>query len=388
MMSGGQSQQSAPSAYSWGTGPDGKPTIVAAGGGGKPAVTPGAANPRAVAPAGQPPVNPMMPTTPTAQPAGINTGVRGPSPEKSEFQTFAEGNRDYLTNKEGWTDQGAIDRDTSNEWQKRKVELESAKHDTKSKEIDIHSLAEAVANSQDSANNIKGSMGNPVASKVKTEILKKYPKFDFNKSEANATWQKSPQNQKVISQVEGILPRMQALSDQVATLKNADLNLINKAWNSVNKEFGKPEVTNFESNRNAIVQEVGTALSGSSTGSDTRIKLELDNLKSSRGPAQLAGAIHNLNEALLSRLDTQLSVPYPPEVVRGEVSAEDYRKAMRAKYNIGDKIQRPPAQKNVPINAPPASMLQEGMDATIQNPATGSTEVWTLKNGQPVQVQQ
>jgi hypothetical protein len=61
---------------------------------------------------------------------------------------------------------------------------------------------------------------------------------------------------------------------------------------------------------------------------------------------------------------------------------------MRAKYNIGDKIQRPPAQKNVPINAPPASMLQEGMDATIQNPATGSTEVWTLKNGQPVQVQQ
>ena len=154
--------------------------------------------------------------------------------------------------------------------------------------------------------------------------------------------EKSPQNQKIISQVEGILPRMQALEDQVSSLKNADFNLLNRAMNAVNKEFGKPEVTNVESNRNAIVQEVGTALSGSSTGSDLRIKLELENMKASRSPEQIMGAIHNLNEALLSRLDTQLSVPYPIEVVRGEVSPEDYRKSMRTEYTIGGKATQQP----------------------------------------------
>ena len=358
-----QLKQTADGRYVWITPPQtgATPSVPSSSAqpGAQPAATPGGSSvtnaPSAVQPNATPPVKSMIPGVENAppsqpqpavqsnqQPVGmIDTGLRGPASEKSEYQTFAEGRRDTLV-KQGWTDEGAINRDVASEWQKRKVELESSKLDTKSKEIDIPSMAEAVANNQDSANNIRGSMGNPVSSKVKTEVLKKYPKFDFNKSEANATWQKSPQNQKIISQVEGILPRMQALEDQVSSLKNADFNLLNRAMNAVNKEFGKPEVTNFESNRNAIVQEVGTALSGSSTGSDLRIKLELENMKASQSPEQIMGAIHNLNEALLSRLDTQLSVPYPIEVVRGEVSPEDYRKSMRTEYTIGGKATQQP----------------------------------------------
>jgi hypothetical protein len=179
---------------------------------------------------------------------------------------------------------------------------------------------------------IKGSMGNPVATKVKVEVLRKYPKFDFMKSDANYKWQTSPVNQRVISQVEGVLPRVTRLAEQSEQLGNGNWSTANKIINAVNKEFGKPEVTDYEGNLNAIVQEVNTALSGSSTGSDLRVKLELENLRSARSPQQLTGAITNLYEALLSRLDVQLSVPYPIEVVRGEKTALQYREETAKKY--------------------------------------------------------
>lgn len=231
------------------------------------------------------------------------------------------------------TDQEVLDEDLA-----RKQAVEQAKLDVKSKEIDVASLADAVANGQDSTSSIKGSMGNPVATKVKTAVLANHPKFDFAKSDANYKWQVSSVNQRVISQVEGVLPRIQALANQAGALENANFNTINRAWNAVNKEFGRPEVTNFEANRNAIVQEVNTALSGSSTSSDLRVKIELENLKVSRSPQQLMGAINNLNEALLSRLDTQLSIPYPMEVVRGEKTIEQYRAEQREKYSLKNQL--------------------------------------------------
>lgn len=114
--------------------------------------------------------------------------------------------------------------------------------------------------------------------------------------------------------------------------QNADLNTINRIMRQVSIETGKPEYTNFESNRNAIVQEINTALSGSSTGSDMRIKIELENLKGTRSPAQIYGAIVNLREALIARLDVDLSPIYPIEVVRGEKTMEQYKKELYSKY--------------------------------------------------------
>ena len=63
-----------------------------------------------------------------------------------------------------------------------------------------------------------------------------------------------------------------------------------------------------------------------------RIRIELENIQSARSPAQLSGAIHNLREALLSRLDTSLSVPYPMEVVRGEKTLSKYKEELFKKY--------------------------------------------------------
>ena len=202
----------------------------------------------------------------------------------------------------------------------------------KEKGLDIPALADAVANGQDARKAIKGSMGNPVATKVESQVLKEYPKFNFAMSDANYVWQTSPINMRTLNYIEGSIPRISRLTDQVADLKNTNINTINKVMNAVNREFGKPEITNFEANRNSIVLEVSTALSGSSQGSDTRIKLELENLKSARSPQQITGAIKNLNEALLARLDAQTSPLYPLEVVRGEKTQQEWSKELYKKY--------------------------------------------------------
>jgi hypothetical protein len=210
--------------------------------------------------------------------------------------------------------------------------------DLKSKDIDIGSIAASVADGHDARIAIKGSMGNPVASKVESEVLKKYPHFDFTMSDANYKWKQSATNQRTVNFAQGSLPRLTRLDEQLSSLPNADLNTINRIMRAVSVETGKPEYTNFESNRNAIVQEINTALSGSSSTSDARVHIELDNLKSARSPAQIRGAITNLREALLARLDTDLSPIYPIEVVRGEKTMQQYKDEMFKKYrgNYGE----------------------------------------------------
>jgi len=202
----------------------------------------------------------------------------------------------------------------------------------KDKALDVPALAQSVIDGQDAPIAIKGSMGNPLAAKVKTEVLKKNPKFRFDLADANYKWKQSAVNQRTINFAGGALPRLTALDEQLSALPNVDINAINRIMAATSKEFGKPEYTNFESNRNAIVQEVNTALSGSSQASDMRIVIELENLKSARSPAQIRGAISNLREALIARVDVDLSPLYPQEVVKGEKTMEQYKKEMFDKY--------------------------------------------------------
>ncbi len=216
--------------------------------------------------------------------------------------------------------------------QKRKVEAAEATLDIKSKDIDIQSLASAVSEGQDARMAIKGSMGNPVASKVQSEVLKKYPKFNFEMSDANYKWRQSATNQRTINFAGGAQSRVGALAMQLNSIPNTDIPIINKVMRQVSIQTGRPEYTDFESNRNAIVQEINTALSGSATGSDMRIRIELENLMTSRSPRQILGAINNLNEALIARLDVDMSPLYPIEVVQGKISMEDYKKETFKKY--------------------------------------------------------
>jgi len=52
------------------------------------------------------------------------------------------------------------------------------------------------------------------------------------------------------------MQRVAALYEQVNKLDNLSIPAINKVMREVSVNLGKPEYTNFESNRNAIIQEV------------------------------------------------------------------------------------------------------------------------------------
>ena len=246
------------------------------------------------------------------------------------------------------------------DWSPKKIQFEAAKQirkenadaakqriqfgvtlkaDQASKDIDIKSIAQSVYDGNDARMAIKGSMGNPVATKVESEILKEHPKFNFMMSDANYKWKQSATNQRTINFAGGALPRLTMLDSQLNALPNVDLNTINRIMKSVSVETGHPEYTNYESNRNSIAQEINTALSGSSASSDVRVMIELENLKSARSPAQIRGAISNLREALIARLDTDLSPIYPLEVVRGEKTLQQYKDEMFKKYRGNYKAQ-------------------------------------------------
>lgn len=219
-----------------------------------------------------------------------------------------------------------------NEMQERKLAAQKAGTEARSEGINFDLLAQSVADGQDAPMAIKGSMGVPAATRVKSKVLELYPKFRSELADANYKWKQSATNQRTINFVGGSLPRLSALDEQLKALPNVNLNTINKLMAAISKEFGKPEYTNFESNRNAIVQEINTALSGTSQASDLRIKIELENLKSSRSPEQIRGSISNLREALIARMDVDLSPLYPLDVVRGLKTMDEYKKEMFDKY--------------------------------------------------------
>lgn len=246
---------------------------------------------------------------------------------------------------------------------KRKVEIAEAGVTAKGKDINYDAIADSIAEGNDAPMAIKGSMGVPAATIVKSKLLQKYPKFNMAMSDANYKWKQSSTNQRTINFAGGALPRLGALDDQLSALPNTDINTINRVMAAVSKEFGKPEYTNYESNRNAIVQEVNTALSGTSQASDMRIKIELDNLKSARSPQQIRGAISNLREALIARMDVDLSPLYPIEVIRGEKTMEQHKKEMFDKYRGNYGIA---SQKN---GGPKAGDVVKGYRFKGGNPA-------------------
>lgn len=267
---------------------------------------------------------------------------------------------------------------------KQKAEQTKAKEDEQLKNIDLPSLTQAVADGQDAPISIKNTRGANIHAMVKSGVLNQYPKFDFNMADANYKWKQSATNQRTINFVGGALPRLGALDAQLKELPNVDLNVINRIMKTVLTETGKPAYTNYESNRNAIVQEINTALSGSSQSSDMRLQIELENLKSARSPEQIKGAIENLRAALEARLDVDLSPLYPIEVVRGEKSMSQYKKELYSKYRNDYRNHFGGEQKAQELGggtAPPVSALKEGVQRTFKN-----GQVWALINGKPVKV--
>jgi len=109
------------------------------------------------------------------------------------------------------------------------------------------------------------------------------------------------------------------------------------------KQFGSTKVSDYNSLRNAIIQEVNTALSGTSVASDFRIHLENENLRDSMTPAQLAESIKNLISALDARTDASTAEMYPLEVVQGTITMDQWKDLERSerKARVFRKLTQP-----------------------------------------------
>lgn len=158
---------------------------------------------------------------------------------------------------------------------------------------------------------------------IRQEVRNLYPNFNFNKAEANYKYMVNPNNLRTIGLVKATMPRVDDLMMKVDAIANkAGLPFIDQPLNKARAAVGNVPVVDYESLRNAIIQEVNTALSGSSVATDYRVKLELENLGSNRTPAQLKAAITNLKSALEARSDASLAIPFSWEDVRGEKPAQ------------------------------------------------------------------
>jgi hypothetical protein len=212
----------------------------------------------------------------------------------------------------------------SDAWQKRQLALAQGKAEgqitSRMKDIDVPKLAQAVTEGHESLEGITNAFGVPVKAVVQSEIVKEYPKFDFIKSAANKRYALSPANLRSAGLAMSVYPRVESLKEKATNLSNLNPRILNMPMNVAKKQFGDVAVVDYESMRNAIIQEVNTALSGSSATSDMRIVLELENLKTSNTLGQHLVAIDNLLSALDARSDASTAILYPVEEIRGEVS--------------------------------------------------------------------
>lgn len=189
---------------------------------------------------------------------------------------------------------------------------------------DIKAIAQDIADGQLSMKQV--SKRGLTQSQVIGQVKQMYPKFDFIKSDANYNYMNNSNILRATGLAAAAMPRVYDLYSKMEGLKNTfGVPLLDEPWNKARKALGSKEVTDFESLRNAIIQEVNTALSGSSTASDYRIKLELENLKSGMTVGQQMASVGNLISALQARQDASTMVVYPWEVVRGEKTMEQWK---------------------------------------------------------------
>jgi hypothetical protein len=203
---------------------------------------------------------------------------------------------------------------------KQKLEISMTEKD---KGMDVPGLAQAVANGQDSADRIKGSMGNPVSSKVKSEVLKQYPKFNFAKAEANY---KGTTNQSFIgakANVDSVIESAELAKQYIQALNNGNLQYANQIANKYSEVTGSPAPTNWKTFAVAMAQEFNRAYSDSVVNPEGRFNKELSNLDVARSPQQLLGSIDtNLKLTQIRKRAIEKKMqPYSWDEVRGTESS-------------------------------------------------------------------
>jgi hypothetical protein len=200
--------------------------------------------------------------------------------------------------------------------------------------VDTEALVNSVVRGNESIEGVKNAFGIPVQARVQSAIASRYPKFSFIKSDANKRYLMSPANLRSAGLAAAAYPRVESLYKKAEAMGNKAPQVINLAWNEARKQLGNVEVVDYETMMKDIVQEVNTALTGSSTASDYRMQVSIDNLKSANTLAQKQVAVKNLLSALQARMDASTNPMYSTPEIMGLINFAGGNEAEnRRKFN-------------------------------------------------------
>jgi len=134
-----------------------------------------------------------------------------------------------------------------------------------------------------------------------------------------------------------------------------DSSLLNKVFNATATQVGSSEATNFHTAMLGLADEYSKVMGGG-VASDTGRQQALDILKDSYSKGQLSGAV---------------------DVMRRDIAARKQALVGNNRY----LLRQYGSTAGAAAGAPPANLLKEGVNTTFKN-----EQVWTLRNGQQVQV--
>lgn len=139
------------------------------------------------------------------------------------------------------------------------------------------------------------------------------------------------------------------LHEMAVALGNKDMNTYNRLANALSKEFGNPQVTNFDLAKAAVATELSTALKGQATEGD--IKTWADNLSAAGSPEQLRGAItvplHLMHTRFSELQNKYQDVMHKPFLMISPASAKAFKQfgldagAVDPRYDTGPIPQTP-----------------------------------------------
>jgi hypothetical protein len=193
--------------------------------------------------------------------------------------------------------------------------------------------------------------------------LSKFGKtFDLAKAQSDYGYSRNVQTQNTLKALDNIIQPNGAIDiakTAAAGLPALNSQTLNKVFNIANAEFGDHRITDFRTAMLGLADNY-SKVQGGGVSTDSNRQQSLDLLKEAYSKGQLAGAMDIMRKDLAS-------------VKSSKIGDNRY---LQRQYGA------PSSQSQQSVQAPPASLLKEGVNTKFAN-----GQVWSLRSGQPVQVQ-
>lgn len=198
-------------------------------------------------------------------------------------------------------------------------------------------------------------------------VAKYDPSFDAINYNARAKTRQDFTSGKSAQQVNAlntVVGHLSDLSDAADALNNTPVPFVNSVKNFVGSALGSPQVTNFETAKQAVADEL-TRVYRQAGGSEADIKSWQQSLGAANSPAQLHGAFNTIGNLLESKLSAMQN-----QYQQGMGTNDVQMITPAARVGL-DKLENK-ARAAAPQSAPKASLPRDGATATIN----GRPAVW------------